>query len=92
MILYKITERFGWFNCIAAFVCLVGIMMFGTKEGHSIESVSMVLLLQAVIGASIVYSSQQKLEGTDIGDKAYPATLMAYVLFILFAYRWLYAG
>jgi hypothetical protein len=90
--LYQITERFGWFNCVAAFVCLIGIMTFGTVEGYSAESVGMVLILQAFIGASIVYASQQKAAGTDIGEKAYPATLAAYVLFILFAYRFLYGG
>jgi hypothetical protein len=90
--LYQITERFGWFNCLAAFLGLVAVITFGSLQGHSAESVSMVLLLQAAVGASIVYASKQKAAGTDIGEKAYPATLTAYILFALFAYRWLYAG
>jgi len=89
---YKITASFGWLNIIFSLCGIATVIFQGSIQGYRTEAVMMVLLLQSIIGASIIYASHQKTAGTDIGEKAYPATLAAYILFALFVYRWLFSA
>jgi hypothetical protein len=88
--IYQITERFGWFNCIAALLGLAGAAIYAPLFEQTTESLVMLLILQLLIGTSMVYASRQKRAGTDIGEKAYPATLVAYLLLALIVWRWFY--
>lgn len=47
------------------------------------------LVLQAVLGAALVFCGQQIAAGKDLGHKAYPAVCVAYILFLLMVWRWL---
>ena len=89
---YKITASFGWLNIVFSLCGIATVLLQGSIPSYRTEAIMMVFLLQSVIGASIVYASKQKAAGTDIGEKAYPATLAAYVLFALFVYRWLFSA
>ncbi len=44
--------------------------------------------LQALVAAALVYASQQRLLGSEIGEKAYPAALVAYLLWACMMLRW----
>mgnify|MGYP004002830417 CR=1 FL=1 len=46
------------------------------------------LALLGAVSAALIFSSQQKNEGTDIGEKAYPATIAAYILWAVMAVNW----
>lgn len=89
---YKITASFGWLNIVFSLCGMATVLIQGGIQGYRTEAIMMALLLQSTIGASIVYASHQKAAGTDIGEKAYPATLAAYILFALFIYRWLFSA
>ena len=43
---------------------------------------------QALVAAALVYASQQRLLGSEIGEKAYPAALVAYLLWACMMLRW----
>lgn len=47
------------------------------------------LILQAVLGAALVFCSRQIAAGRDLGHKAFPAVCVAYGLFVLMVWRWL---
>lgn len=90
--MYKITEYFGWFNLVTAFMVLVGLPFLGHARFHDKSAVVLILLMQGVVSAAMIYASRQKSRGSVIGDKAYPASIASYVLFALIGYRWYWYG
>lgn len=90
--MYKITEYFGWVNFIPALVVLVSLPLLSNERFNDKNAVASILLMQCVVSLSMVYASRQKALGSVIGDKAYPASMVAYVLFALISYRWYWYG
>ncbi|WP_390591843.1 hypothetical protein [Simiduia litorea] len=80
---------FGWLNIIIAATAtgltLVAPIWLGTVK----PGVFFTLALQLVVSAGLVFVGQQLKAGTDLGHKVYPASLVAYGLFLLMAARWL---
>jgi hypothetical protein len=90
--MYRLTEYFGWMNAVPGLLTLL-VLPFITLPGSQPRgSWAGMLILHLVVSAALVFASRQKQSGADIGHKAYPACLVAYGLFILMAYRWLFGG
>ncbi len=50
------------------------------------------MILHGVVSAVLAYAAQQKRLATEIGDKAYPAALVSYLLWACMMWRWLPAS
>jgi len=81
------TSAFGWLNILIA---ALGFTLALAAPGY-VDAPGLVftLTLQLVVSASLVFVGQQLKAGTDLGHKVYPASLVAYGLFLLMAARWL---
>lgn len=86
--MYKLTAFFGWINLMAATIGLSATQLLKLPENIGSDSVIFMLALQGLISAAIIFASRQKAEGTDIGEKAYPATIAAYILWAVMAFNW----
>jgi len=86
--MYKFTEYFGWLNLVSVLLLFMAMPFIDSPPFHEKGSLLSVLVIQFAVSAAIVYASRQKQQGTDIGEKAYPASLASYVLFILIVYQW----
>lgn len=86
--MYKITEYFGWLNLIAAAIGLIASPLVELPEKLNPGALVFILVLMGIVSAAMVFASRQKAVGTDIGDKAYPATLGAYVLWAVMTFNW----
>lgn len=86
--MYKLTEYFGWLNLLAAAVGLVASPFAELPEKLNPGALVFILILMGVVAAAMIFASKQKAAGSDIGDKAYPATLAAYVLWAVMAFNW----
>lgn len=89
---YKLTEAFGWLNLLLAALSVLALPLVELPAGMERLSLGSVQFLWILVAAAMTYASRQKLLGSDIGHKAYPATLAAYLLFILICYRYLGLG
>ena len=74
---------------------LTGLLVFLTAalpwlkpESLDTSSVVFFAVLYILASASIAYSSQAALEGKAIGHKAFPASLVAFLLVSLMVYHW----
>jgi hypothetical protein len=83
---YKITEWVGWANLPVIAAIVTGLL--GAPLGMPYSSAVSMALLQLLVSAALIYTSRQKQLGTDIGHKSYPATLVAYVLWVLMVLHW----
>jgi hypothetical protein len=90
--MYKFTELFGWCNVIPALISIAIFPWLEKPVFSTKESIITLLLLQIMVGGAMVYSSKQKLRGTNIGDKIYPASIASYILLMLVTYRWFSHG
>lgn len=86
--MYKFTEYFGWLNLLAAAIGLGGSPFISLPEKLNPGALVFILALMGIVSAAIIFASRQKRAGTDIGDKAYPATLAAYLLWAVMAFNW----
>ena len=86
--MYKATQYFGWLNLVAAAIGLIASPMIELPEKLNPGALVFILVLMGIVSAAMIFASKQKAAGTDIGDKAYPATLAAYVLWAVMAYNW----
>ncbi|WP_421868699.1 hypothetical protein [Motiliproteus sp.] len=89
---YRLTELFGWLNLLLALLSVLALPMIEPPAGMEKLSLGSVQFLWILVAAAMTYASKQKLLGSDIGHKAYPATLAAYLLFALICYRYLGLG
>ncbi|MBV1914534.1 MAG: hypothetical protein KUG72_04060 [Pseudomonadales bacterium] len=87
--IYRCTGYFGWINLLPALLCLAALPFFDTPPAYSKASIAALALLLCLVGGSMAYSSKQRLMGTDLGEKAYPASLVSYLLFVLIGSQWL---
>jgi hypothetical protein len=46
------------------------------------------MLLHLLVAAALVYAGHQQLARSDIGQKAYPAALVSYLLWSCMMFRW----
>ena len=86
--MYKLTEYFGWLNLVAAAIGLAASPFLSLPEHINTGALIFILGLQCVVSAALIFSSRQRAAGTDIGEKAYPATVAAYVLWAVMAFNW----
>ena len=86
--MYKLTEYFGWLNLIAAAIGLAVSPFVELPEKLNPGALIFILVLMAIVSAALVFASRQRAAGTDIGEKAYPATVAAYVLWAVMAFNW----
>lgn len=86
----KLVEGFGYANIAAAAAGFVFIEDLAQWAKSNISSCVLMLVIMTLVSAALAYASRQKAAGTDIGHKTYPATLVAYLLFALISYRWLF--
>ncbi|MDF1643563.1 MAG: hypothetical protein P1U80_05205 [Pseudomonadales bacterium] len=92
--IYKSTMYFGWLNVVGALLCLVTMPFYdlaahGLLAQHSGASIASMAFLQCLVGGSLVYSSKQRVLGSDLGEKAYPASLVSFLLFALIGSQWI---
>ena len=80
---------FGWLNIIIAVVVSSLVLVAPNWLGTMKPGLFFTLALQLVVSAGLVFVGQQLKAGTDLGHKVYPASLVAYGLFLLMAIRWL---
>lgn len=81
---------FGWLNvglCVA--LSLVSLGMPVSWQAQAGQGLWFTLLLQLVVSAALIFSAREKRAGKLLGMKTFPATLVAYGLFLLMALRWL---
>jgi hypothetical protein len=86
--MYKITAFFGWINLIAVTIGLSATPLITLPQRIGSDALIFMLGLLGLISAALIFASNQKSEGTDIGEKAYPATIAAYVLWSVMAFNW----
>lgn len=86
--MYKLTECFGWLNLLAMGIGLLASPWIELPAKLNPGALLFILILGLVVAAAMVFASRQKAADTDIGDKAYPATLAAYVLWAVTAFNW----
>ena len=86
--MYKLTAFFGWINLMAATIGLSATPLLTLPEKIGSDALIFMLGLLGLISAALIFASNQKREGTDIGEKAYPATIAAYVLWTVMAFNW----
>ena len=86
--MYKLTEIFGWLNLLAAAIGLTASPFVTLPEPLKAGAWVFILVLMAIVAAAIIFASKQKAAGSDIGEKAYPATLAAYILWAVMAFNW----
>ncbi|MBL4584702.1 MAG: hypothetical protein JKX83_08805 [Pseudomonadales bacterium] len=87
--IYKCTEYFGWLHFLPALLCLAVLPFYDVPVTLSKASVGATAFLLTLVGGSLIYSSRQQFMGTDLGEKAYPASLVSYLLFVLIGAQWL---
>lgn len=86
--MYKVTAFFGWIHLMAVTIGLGATPLINLPENIGADALIFMLGLLGLISAALIFSSNQKAKGTDIGEKAYPASLAAYVLWAAMAFNW----
>lgn len=86
--MYKFTAFFGWINLMGATIGLAATPMLPLPEKINSGALIFILALLGIVSVALIFSSHQRAEGTDIGEKAYPATIAAYVLWAVMAFNW----
>ena len=88
MLRFKVFAVFGLFNLLLiAAVLFEPITINGHRYGFSQAAV--LILIQGLIALAMLYAARQKFAGADIADKAFPAVLVAYGLWLCMVWRWL---
>ena len=86
--LYKLSAAFGWLNLLFSVIGLIA-LLFIIPVAYGRAATTMVLLMQGIIGFALIYAAGRKLVGDVVGDRIWPASLVAWLLFAAFAVRWL---
>jgi len=86
--MYKLTAFFGWINLMAATIGLSATPLITLPEKTTSGALIFILALLGIVSVALIFASRQRAEGTDIGEKAYPATIAAYVLWAVMAFNW----
>ena len=86
--MYWLTERFGTLLMLLACLALIAGLAWSVPSRLTLTGFVSVILMQFAVGAAMTYASRQKIRGTEIGHKVYPATLVAFLLWLLIFCRW----
>ncbi len=88
MLRFKVLALIGIVNLLLIGAALIEpIAIAGHDYGW--QQAAVLILIQALIALAMLYAAGQKLARADIADKAYPAVLVAYVLWLCMLWRWL---
>ena len=87
MILCRITMAFGLLNALLLLIATLMPLPFNGLE-YGWSQASSLMILQGVVTAAMIYAASEKLRGSDIGLKAFPASIMSYVLWLCMFLRW----
>jgi len=80
-------KYFGWI-LTGLFAFLAATLPWLKPDSVDTASIVFFAILYTLASASIAYSSQAALEGKAIGHKAFPASLVAFLLVSLMVYHW----
>jgi hypothetical protein len=86
--LCRIAMGFGLLNCALLLVAVFMPLPFGGHE-YGWSQASSLMILHGLVSAAMVYAAREKMRGSDLGHKAFPASIMSYVLWLCMALRWL---
>lgn len=84
---YRLVAVFGLLNLVAL-VALCFVPIHVGERLYSWPQAAGQMLLQALVAVALIYAGQQRLIGSDIGEKAYPAALVSYLLWACMMLRW----
>ncbi|CAA0102095.1 hypothetical protein [Zhongshania aliphaticivorans] len=88
MILFRVVMGFGLLNCLLLTVAVVTpLTVKGLSYGWA--QAPSLMIFHVLVSAAIVYATKEKMRGSDLGHKAFPASIMSYVLWLCMALRWL---
>lgn len=87
MILCRIVMAFGLLNAwLLLIAALMPLSFNGLEYGWS--QASSLMILQGLVAAAMIYAAREKIRGSEIGRKAFPASIMSYVLWLCMVLRW----
>ncbi len=81
----RLSRLFGLANILLA--PMLGWWMLARLPGVSVAVVIFTVGGIALAGAALAYAAGQKMQGNDIGHKAFPATWVAWCFFVVMTYR-----
>ena len=78
---------FGLLNSLLLIVVLFSPL---AVNGHLYgwQQASSLMILHALVSAAMVYAALEKQRGSDLGQKAFPASILSYVLWLCMVLRW----
>lgn len=88
--MYTIVYWIG--NLLTMTALLVGLLLYGYAEFYAWRRAGLVLILfmQLVVGLFLIYAASLKRRHIDIGEKMYPASIAAALLYLACLLRWLW--
>lgn len=87
MILCRIVMAFGLLNVLLLFIATLIPLPFNGLE-YGWPQTSSLMILQGFVAVAMIYAASEKIRGSDIGRKAFPASIMSYVLWLCMFLRW----
>jgi hypothetical protein len=88
VLIYRCWSVFAVANLLVLAVALFWPIEIGERE-YGLKQAALLMAIHGLVSTAMIYASVQKKRGSDIGEKAYPAALMSYVLWLCMAMRWL---
>ncbi len=87
---YKLMRWVG--GVIAVVALLVGVLVYGAGEFDRLRrpGLTLILSLQFLVGLFMAHAAALKQRRIDIGEKMYPASIAAAVLYLACLLRWLW--
>lgn len=88
--MYRLMHWVG--GMVATGALLAGILLYGVAEFNSLRrpGLALILSMQLIVGLFIIYAASLKQRQIDIGEKMYPASIAAALLYLAFFLRWLW--
>ncbi len=88
MLQFKVLALFGLVNFLFIITALLRPISIA-EQSYGWHQASVLLMIQGLIASAMLYAARQKFAKADIADKAYPAVIVAYVLWLCMVWRWL---
>jgi hypothetical protein len=85
---FKVLALFGFINLFFIVVALISPISLAGHD-YAWPQAAVLILIQGLVALAMLYVARQKFAGADIADKAYPAVVVAYVLWLCMVWRWL---
>lgn len=87
MILSRIVFSVGLLNGVLVAMALVTPLTVNGREYGWSQALSL-MILHGLVSAVLMYAAREKQRGSDLGYKAFPASIMSYVLWLCMFLRW----